>query len=218
LIEEIVRLRENGFTLKEIANHMDLSIGKVQYRLKKYQSKKSQFSSRKEIRAKKEEISTTYHIPSQYDVDTITALVHSPKAFYLYWSMSMDKQAMVEHHLRCNWADLPKVIKIYDVSDINFQGHNHHKAVEITVPEMTNNWFVKGVDANRTYVADFGTRTFDGSFFTILRSIPIETPRALHEAYIPRHQHAVSKWQHRESESPEWFENVSCYSYYEKIK
>lgn len=217
MIEEIVRLRENGFTIKQIANHMDLSIGKVQYRLKKYQSIQGDLNVGERNRETGTE-NTSLKIPTQYDVDTIVALVHSPHTFYLYWDLSKNKQEMVEHHLRSEWPKLPKILKIYDVSDLDFQGHNHHKAIEVEIPEMTNNWFVREVEANRTYIADFGTRTFDGSFFTILRSKPIETPRDRNQSAYPRHQHAILKWREGVSESPEWLENVSCYSYYEKIK
>jgi hypothetical protein len=227
LIEEIVRLKENGFTLKQIADQMDLSIGKVQYRLKKYHL--TQNSRRKITKPSKvmepimEPImepndTKRYEIPSQYNEDSMTAIIHSPNCFYLYWSLSNTKQQMVEHHLRSEWSNLPKIVKVYDISDMHFQGHNHHKSIEFPIPEVTNNWFVRDVDPNRTYIADFGTKTFDGSFFTILRSNPIETPRSSNQFYTPRHSNSVYKWKEGTSVTPEWLEQVSSYSFYGTIK
>jgi hypothetical protein len=222
LIEEIVRLKGNGLTLKQIADRMDLSVGKVQYRWQKYrmERKKKGDNPLKQAEHSKEEPAENviWVMPPEYDEDTIIALPQSPTTLYVYWSLSASKQSMIEHHLRTEWLNLPKVLKIYDVTDLHFQGHNQHRAFEISLPEMTNNWFLTDLETNRTFIFDLGTRTYDGSFFTVIRSQSVETPRSDHHPYYPRHRTPIQEWKEGMSSSPNWQESVSCYSYYEKIK
>lgn len=222
MIEEIVRLKENGLTLKQIAARMDVSIGKVQYRWQKYriERKKVEGTSRKQLKHSnidsKRQIA--WEMPPEYDEDTIVALPQSPTTLYVYWSLSASKKRMIEHHLRTEWSNLPKVLKIYDVTDLHFQGHNQHRTFEVSLPEMTNNWFLTNLETNRTFIFDFGTRTYDGSFFTVIRSKSVETPRSDLQPYYPRHRIPLQEWKEGMSSSPNWQESVSCYSYYEKLK
>ncbi len=221
MINEIVKMKEKGLTLQQIAEKMNLSLGKVQYRWNKYRQEAGKV--REEENAEeliladppKQEHSIQWVMPYEFDEDTLFAMVQSPTSIYVYWSISSMKQKMVEHHFRTPWSELPKRMKIYDVTNIIFQGHNAHRNFEIEIPEMTNNWFIQHLEPDRTYVIDVGTRTFDGSFFTVLRSNPVETPRDQSNEYRTG---SVMNWKNGNADVPEWMENFSSYSYYQKIR
>lgn len=216
-----MKLKEEGLTLQQIAEKMNTTVGKVQYRWNKYRLKMNHSAKLAELPERendqKEELHENFEwtIPPEYNEDDLFSMVHSPTAIFAYWSLSDSKRHMVEHHFRTPWQSLPKRLKVYDVTDIEFHGHNSHRSFEIELPEMTNNWFIRGLEPNRSYCVDLGTKTFDGSFFTILRSNTIETPRIEADSLQAE---KVLNWKSGNVAEPEWLENFCSYSYYQKIR
>ncbi|MFC7370380.1 DUF4912 domain-containing protein [Fictibacillus iocasae] len=214
MIEEIVKWKNEGLTLYEIAEKMNTSVGKVQYRWRQYRKQSTvpdNHQSMQEFDGKEVE----WVMPAEYKEDVLYMMPQGPATIFVYWSLSESTVKVAEHHFRTSWSDLPKVIKLYDVTDVQFHGHNAHKAFEIEVPEMTNNWFLHNLEPGGTYIADVGTRTFDGSFFTLLRSNAVETSRLEEEGSTAD---KVRRWQSESQAEPEWLENYSVYSYYHKIR
>jgi hypothetical protein len=139
----------------------------------------------------------------------------SATRIYVYWSFSDAIKNMAKQHFRSEWESLPNVLKIYDVTDIIFYGHNAHRTFEVELPPMTNNWFIHSLEADRTYIVDVGTRTYDGSFFTLLRSNSAETAPSHNSGAFDE---KIERWKQQNVSQPEWLENFSTYSYYQKIK
>jgi hypothetical protein len=214
MIEEIAKWKNEGLTLYEIAEKMNTSVGKVQYRWRQYR-KQSSVTDTVHENEKLEDIGVTWVMPPEYEEDILYMMPQGPQTMFVYWSLSEGTRKMAEHHFRTAWSDLPKVIKMYDVTDIVFHGHNAHKAFEMDVPEMTNNWFLHNLEPGRTYVADIGTRTFDGSFFTLLRGNAAETSSLNEDVSLSE---KVRRWKTDKQSEPEWLENYSVYSYYQKIR
>jgi hypothetical protein len=216
LIEDIVKLKEKGLTLQEIAEKMDMSIGKVQYRWNKYRQKHIPVTATRHD----EKVVTQnqkWSMPFEYAEANAYLMQRTSESLYVYWSFSDSIKKMAEHHFRTNWEELPSVLKIYDVTDILFYGHNAHRTFEVNLPPMTNNWFIHSLAPDRTYIADIGTRTFDGSFFTLLRSNPAETSAS---EIVPHYDSdsKLERWKQEDMSRPEWLENFSTYSYYQKIR
>ncbi|WP_257345872.1 DUF4912 domain-containing protein [Pseudalkalibacillus decolorationis] len=212
MIDEIVLLKDKGYSVKQIAFEMNTSIGKVQYRLKKYR----QLQGGDAVKGG-EEFGQAPEIPVLYNNDQLTVLPQSPQCVYAFWEIHTNTQNLVTHHLTTEWCNLMKQLKIYDVSDLIFDGHHAHQNFVISLPEMTNNWFVRDLEPNRTYVIDFGIQTCDGNFLTVLRSLPIETPREKVEGNS-RHHTSVLNWQSGSQKNSEWYEHFSTYSYYQSLK
>ncbi|WLD92074.1 DUF4912 domain-containing protein [Alkalihalobacillus sp. AL-G] len=212
MIEEIVSLKEKGYSLRKIAFKLNTTVGKVHYRLKKYNETKQI-----ESRITKSVFSLSSEIPARYDHNHISALVQNPHCIYAFWEVDANMQNMIAHHLTTGWPEVRKQLRIYDVSDLNFNGHDAHQYYEISLPEMTNNWFIRNVGPNRTYIIDYGARTSEGSFLTMLRSQPVETPRK-NEDKTARHHQPVLDWKTGKRSVPDWHEHFSTYSYYQKLK
>lgn len=213
LIEDIVKLKERGLTLQEIAERMNMSLGKVQYRWNKY---RQQQSHPEEISAPLQEMTKEkWSMPFEYKEANACLMPRTPESLYVYWSFSESVKNMAEHHFRTKWEELSGVLKVYDVTDILFYGHNAHRTFEIDLPPMTNNWFLHSLEPDRTYIADIGTRTFDGSFFTLLRTNPAETGAAEKSS---SYDEKIERWKQQDVSQPEWLENFSTYSYYQKIR
>ncbi|MDR7072742.1 DUF4912 domain-containing protein [Fictibacillus barbaricus] len=214
MIEEIVKLKSKGLTLQEIAEKMEMSLGKVQYRWNKYRK-----DLLPEVSESSQAIKTTdekkWEMPFEYKESSICLMPISATRIYVYWSFSDAIKNMAKQHFRSEWESLPSVLKIYDVTDIIFYGHNAHRTFEVELPPMTNNWFIHSLEPDRTYIVDAGTRTYDGSFFTLLRSNPAETVPSHHSAAFDE---KIERWKQQNVSQPEWLENFSTYSYYQKIK
>jgi hypothetical protein len=214
LIDEIVKLKNKGLTLQEIAEKMEMSLGKVQYRWNKYRKDLLPEESI-DVKPRKVFGEQKWTMPFEYSEAAISLMPITADRLYVYWSFSDVIKAMAEHHFRTKWDSLPNVLKIYDVTDILFYGHNAHKTFEVDLPPMTNNWFIYSLEPDRTYIVDIGTRTFDGSFFTLLRSNPAETSPNQSSGPVDE---KVERWKHQNISKPEWLENFSTYSYYQKIR
>lgn len=213
MIEDIVKLKERGLTLQEIAERMNMSLGKVQYRWNKY---RQQQSPPEEISAPSQKMTKEkWSMPFEYKEAYACLMPRTPESLYVYWSFSESVKNMAEHHFRTNWEELPGVLKVYDVTDILFYGHNAHRTFEIDLPPMTNNWFLHSLEPDRAYIADIGTRTFDGSFFTLLRTNPAETGA---DEVNSSYDEKIERWKQQDISQPEWLENFSTYSYYQKIR
>ena len=70
-----------------------------------------------------------------------------------------------------------RVLRVYDVSLIDFNGSNAHRWFDLEVGQA-NTWYINLWQDNASFVADIGLRMPDGKFFTIARSNAVTTPRA----------------------------------------
>ncbi|GAE33449.1 DUF4912 domain-containing protein [Halalkalibacter akibai] len=209
MIEQILLLRDKGFSFRKIAKELNTTVGKVQYRYQKHVQQQET--------PEEENIHFTQSIPASYDRDEITLLPQSSTVLYTFWELSGTTRELVEHQTRLAWSEIQKQIRIYDCTMVQFDGHNAHRFMDIDIPEMTNNWIVRGLEPNRTYIVDFGIRTRQNTFLSLIRSNAIECPR-VEEGLKGIHVDAVNDWKNGQSEEPKWLEHFSTYSYYEKVK
>lgn len=166
------------------------------------------------VKVKNDSLTT---ISKSSSVDECVLMVQSPRTLLCYWELSEFKKRLVMHHLNMEWIDFEKKLRLYDITAIIFDGHNAHRYQDYSLPEQCNQWFFNHLTPNRTYCVDVGFETKKSNFFSILRSNPIDTPRASeHEAGL--YTNAVDNWKQGKIENPEWLEGFSSYSYYEKLK
>ncbi|GAF65915.1 hypothetical protein BTS2_2815 [Bacillus sp. TS-2] len=232
LIEEVIELREKGYSFRKIAEKLGTTVGKVQYRYHKFheQHQKQQpliqrtqentfiNQQQKQILPHNQTLCKAYQEPpSFYDENQITLFSKTSFVLYTYWDFKQSTQHMLEHHLRQKWSNINKKLIVYDITAIHFDGHNAHQYQCISLPEMTNNWFVTGVEPNRTYIVDFAVETEQKRILTVLRSNPIDTPR-LKETEKGLLKQSVHKWKTGQVQEVEWLENFSSYSYYDFVK
>jgi hypothetical protein len=217
VIQDIVKLRNEGLSFREIAREMNTTVGKIHYRWSKHLKEIESNEDNLEIPLKPLDVPQRLQLPTSYDLDCLCAMVRNPKTVYLYWELSNTRKSFLEKNFGTDWSSIPKYLKIYHVTSIIFNGHNALREFEVPLPEMTNNWFITELEPNQTYVVELGIKTENGSFFTILRSNPIDTPRN-NINQVGLFSESVHNWKTRSDSKPGWLENFSTYSYYEKIK
>nr|WP_240546268.1 DUF4912 domain-containing protein [Paenibacillus artemisiicola] len=116
--------------------------------------------------------------------DRLVMLAKDPGTLYVYWTLTERRIRMIEEHFHCAWDELPKLLRVYDVSYTSFNGDNANHYRDVRIDGRADNWFVRGLSAGTVFCADLGTTALDGRFVAVLRSGTAETP-ALHERLRP---------------------------------
>lgn len=111
-----------------------------------------------------------YVLPDCYDLDRMVLLVKDPYWLYAYWDLSTDTQEKAKDYLK------NLVLRVYDVTDVIFDGTNAHYHWEIDIHTFTDNWYIPIKSTNRNYLAELGFYNADGVFVTMLRSNSVLTP------------------------------------------
>ncbi|WP_409343194.1 DUF4912 domain-containing protein [Paenibacillus sp. MBLB4367] len=172
----ILQLAEEGLTHKQIAERLGITIGKLNYQLTKHR-KASETSS---PQAEEEGFGPFDDLAALEQhhgaADRLTALPRDPECLYACWEITDGRKRMTEEHFHCGWGELPKYLRVYDVSYIHFNGDNANRHWLIAVNQEASNWFVKGLASGCDYIVDYGTTALDGRFITLLRSNPVRIP------------------------------------------
>lgn len=156
-----------------------------------------------------------FEVPNRYHKDIFQLLVRDAHTLYVYWEISNRKRWLVSQHFERDWNDIPKIVRIYDVTDLYFDGNNANSYFDVTTTTGANNWYIHGLSAGRTYLADFGLYTWKGQFTPLLRSGAKATPRDT-AVFFSEKQLAVA-FEYSEGTvhsrlQPQYFENIETYS------
>jgi len=116
-------------------------------------------------------------LPYQYDRDRIVLQVRDPWWIHAYWEVSNATLERLRNELKDEFYNRAKrVLRVYDVSRIVFNGQNAHRFFDIQINEYTNNWYIDTGGAGRSWCVDLGFLLADGRFITIVRSNTVYTP------------------------------------------
>jgi uncharacterized protein len=222
VLEKIIELRKEGMSFRKIAKELNSTVGKVQYQWVKHQKqisiepvkqkeemkppapKKRSGVLKAKVRGIRREISPKTEIQQ---------LFTSPTRLFIYWKVPEPIIKMVLEQFQINRNEIRYFLRLYDVTSIEFNGHNHHSTFEMMVPENANNWFINGLKSNRSYCTEYGIILPNGKFFSICRSNVLHTPRI--EDEVEYHSMgALADFESGQVEKPQWVEHVSTYSYY----
>lgn len=118
-----------------------------------------------------------YETPEAFRKDMLRLLVRDARTLYAYWEVSDRKKWLAAQHFECDYGQLPKALRIYDVTHVLFDGHNANRSTDIELTPEADNWYIRGLDAGAVYIADLGVYTWERQFVPLLRSNVAHTPR-----------------------------------------
>jgi hypothetical protein len=152
----------------------------------------------------------SWKLPSFYARDLIKLMAQGPTVLFAYWEITWPRMRMIASYFQADYQTIHKGIRLYDVTDRYFDGANAHSYRDVDLPDEASSWYIREVEAGRTYIVDFGL-FHQGRFCPILRSEPAATPRSVPAVWgepliAPAKDVTV----------PEWFENFSSYSVTQK--
>lgn len=134
-------------------------------------------------------------LPEGYDETQLTLLARDPEWAFAFWEVSdYDRE---RHALR----DERLTLRLYDVSDIEFDGTNAHRAHDIAVGGASS-WYLHLPETCRQWIADLGVTDNEGRFVTIARSNVIAPPRDRVSPEGPREE----EWMTVETDFEQLFE------------
>ena len=119
-----------------------------------------------------------FRFPPGYGDNRIVILVRDPWWVFAYWEIRRDKEEETIRKIG-EAGDGPdrSVLRVYDVTDINFNGRNAHSFFDIDLKGLANNWYINVTNPNRAWIVDIGIISKKGSFYLLARSNAIKTPR-----------------------------------------
>ncbi len=111
-------------------------------------------------------------IPETYNKDRLCAMPVNPNWIHLYWDFSdANREFLKSHQVR------KVVLRVYDVTFIEFDGTNAHRTFEINV-DINNmkNYYLNVPMPGSHYLAEIGYYDQEGKYKFILRSNLCKTP------------------------------------------
>ncbi len=218
MIEEIIKLREEGLSFRKIATKLQTTVGKVQYRWNKWMEDTDHEMTNKVNRQSTQDTNSSDYSISPETIPLKGELkikLVTPRKVILFWDVSELPKKIMERFFNREFEDLVTVIRVYDVTNLLFNGKNAHHFNEVTIPYQSGHWFIKELAGGRSYIAEIGVYVSNHDFFPFYRSNAIQTPAPDIQGGIT-YQHELQQFQRYEEESPKWTEHVSTYSYYVK--
>ena len=115
-------------------------------------------------------------LPSSYDQDKIILQVRDPHWLHSYWELRTQTAEGLKNKLGDDFYRSKKTLRVYDVSNITFNGSNANRFFDIVINDFANSWYIDTAGPGRCWCVDLGLLLPDGRFITILRSNIVATP------------------------------------------
>jgi len=115
-------------------------------------------------------------LPRQYGETKITVLVRDPRWVYAYWEITPQAFDGARRQLGAEFNSAKMALRVYDISNIKFNGSNARGFFDILINQYTDNWYIETGAPGESFCVDVGYVLPDGRFITIARSNAVRTP------------------------------------------
>jgi hypothetical protein len=116
--------------------------------------------------------------PEKYGRSDLVLMVVHPFLLYAYWEITLESLQQSQTALGAEMDGARAVLRMYDISLIDFDGKNAHHVFDINIGLEARHWYLPVWTAEKSYCADLGFLARTGRFHPIVRSNIIHTPRA----------------------------------------
>lgn len=123
-------------------------------------------------------IEDDYELPKNYNETSITLLARDPYWLYLYWEISSQSWQDMRNRFGNDMDRARFILRVYDVTYIDFNGFNANSSFDIEVGPFAVNWYINLWSDNAVYCVDLAVILPDGYYHLIARSNAVSTPRA----------------------------------------
>lgn len=119
-----------------------------------------------------------FRFPQGYGDNRIVLLARDPWWLFAYWEIQKDKEEEAVRKIESSGDNAARpILRVYDVTDINFNGRNANSFFDIDLNGLANNWYVNVGVPDRAWIVDIGVISKNGTFYLLARSNVIKTPR-----------------------------------------
>lgn len=116
-------------------------------------------------------------LPTGYNDNKVVLMVRDPHWAYVYWEINSNKVDEARNNLKSVFDQSRLVLRVYDVTGVDFKGSNANSFFDIDIPNVLGNWYVNLGNPNRIYCIDIGYKKPDGDLFVLSHSNKITSPR-----------------------------------------
>ncbi|OGW99761.1 MAG: hypothetical protein A3I73_06320 [Omnitrophica bacterium RIFCSPLOWO2_02_FULL_45_16] len=119
-----------------------------------------------------------FRFPPGYGDNKIVSMARDPWWIFAYWEIRHDKEEDIVRSIKGD-GDVPakSILRVYDVTDVNFNGKNAHSYFDIDLKGPANSWYINVGSPDRSWIVDIGVVTKKGNFYLLARSNTAKTPR-----------------------------------------
>lgn len=118
-----------------------------------------------------------YDLPFSYNKTKIVLLVRDPFWVFTYWDLSQDTFHEVSRLMGGKSGAVKPILRVYDVTDLEFNGKNAHWSFDVDVFLDARSWYVNVGIPSRSYLVDLGLLDENGNFYLIARSNLVKAPK-----------------------------------------
>lgn len=119
-------------------------------------------------------------LPLQYGQDKITIVIRDARWIYAYWEVTPQSRDSASRQWGERFNNAKLTLRVYDVSDIVFDGLNARGYFDVLINEYANSWYIETAGPGKSFCVDIGYLLPGKEFVTIARSnrvlMPIEGP------------------------------------------
>ena len=115
--------------------------------------------------------------PRPFGINQIHFAFVQPGLGLLWWHVSDDTAAAARREWGSAGAEARPVVRVYDVTDLLFDGHNAHGFFDLEVGSLQGNYYLRHKRLGRSLLAEMGLRTRAGVFRALARSAAVRFDR-----------------------------------------
>lgn len=115
-------------------------------------------------------------LPPGYNEDKIVLQVRDPWWVHAYWDLREATLGEIGVRWGDAFLDARAVLRVYDVTAVDFNGNNAHKYFDVQIQMEARSWYLNLQETARSWCVDLGFVLRDGQFICIARSNVITTP------------------------------------------
>lgn len=116
-------------------------------------------------------------LPTDYGDTKIALLPRDPVWLFTYWEIPQSAKDNLSRVHGDNFIPSLLVLRIYDVTNVDFNGSNANRSFDIRISEKAQNWYINVGEFNRTWLIEIGYILKDGSFAAVARSNAVALPK-----------------------------------------
>ncbi|MBI4387876.1 MAG: DUF4912 domain-containing protein [Candidatus Omnitrophica bacterium] len=116
-------------------------------------------------------------LPHSYNVTRLVLMVRDPYTVFCYWDFSSETWSWIQGLFKKHHGNLKVILRIYDVTNIEFDGSHSNSSHDIDVSLEAKNWYAHVSVPNREWVFDLALISSSGDYYLIVRSNRVRTPR-----------------------------------------
>lgn len=117
-------------------------------------------------------------LPDAYGKDRLVLMSIDPYWVHAYWEIAPRRAPKPPRSADTETGQPSWILRVYDVTFIDFDGTNAHSSFDIRITPEARNWYINLWSAGKSLCAELGLLHPDGTFSSLVRSNVIQTPPA----------------------------------------